>query len=146
MNNPSQLITFWLNSNLYGVDVQSVQEVTQSMSLTIVPLAPKSIAGLLNLRGQIATAITLQNLFYSEEATHQASRNFVICRSDSNLVALVVDEIGDVIEVQQNDFEETPHTVPESIRNYAEGVYKLEDKVLTLVKLDKILEFINRDN
>ncbi len=138
-----QLTTFWIDSNLYGIDVQGVQEVTKSLPLTPVPLAPTSIAGLLNLRGQIATAIGLRQLFAMPPAADSAKESLVICRQDGCLIALVVDEIGDVIEVSPKDFEEAPQTMPESVRAYSRGVYKLEKNVLTLVDVGCVTEKFN---
>jgi purine-binding chemotaxis protein CheW len=144
MSMPGQLTTFRIDANMYGIDVQVVQEVTKGMVLTPVPLAPPAVAGLLNLRGQIATAISLRKLFQMPEQLSSADRNFIICRLDSLLMALVVDEIGDVIDVDAKNFEDTPETMPSAIKNFSRGVYKLDNDVLTLFDIEKIIDKINK--
>lgn len=139
-----QLSTFWIDGNLYGVDVQLVQEATKGIPLTRTPLAPNYIGGLMNLRGQIATAIGLRELFELKPTQTIAEKNYIICKNETLLMALIVDEIGDVLDVDSESFESTPETVPETIKNYISGVYKLPSELLSVIDIKKMIESINK--
>jgi purine-binding chemotaxis protein CheW len=138
--NQIQLCGFTIGKGSYAIPVLEVQEVVRPQKLTPVPLAPSYVDGLINLRGQIVTAINLRKLFYLEDKEDQNDYMNIIVRSDDeNLYALVVDEIMDVIDVEQSTFEVTPDTLDDKIQDYLKGVYKLDKMLLTLLNLDKIL-------
>ncbi len=140
-----QFSTFSVGNRLYGIEVTRVQEVVRDMPITPIPLAPHYVRGLINLRGQIATAIGLRDLFGINPTCPGPIMN-VICRIESVLVALQVDEIGDVIEVQSKDFEDTPHTVPVGVRRFMEGIYKMPDSLLSVLDVDEINLFLNNNH
>lgn len=128
-----QLTTFYVGKELFGIEVMRVQEVTGTPSVVPVPLAPPFVRGLINLRGQIATALGLRELFNQEASAQEMS---VVCRLDGNLVSLVVDSIGDVLELEKSGFEHTPDTIPFEIRKYIKGVYKMDGSFLSVIDLD----------
>lgn len=140
-----QYSTFFVAGRLYGIDVTRVQEVVKPMRMTTVPLAPSFVRGLINLRGQVATAIGLRELFELHQEPSISTMN-VICRIDSNLVSLLVDEIGDVIEVSSQDYEKTPQTIPLTVRRFMDGVYKVNSQLLSIIDVDKINEFLNTNS
>jgi purine-binding chemotaxis protein CheW len=135
--------TFHIGNNLYGIDVMKVQEVTRSLPRTRVPLAPGYVHGLINLRGQIATAVGLRELFELSDAPPEAPMN-VVCRSGELLLAFLVDRVGDVMEVEDAAFEEAPDTVPGNIRRFMEGVYKIPGSLLSVIEVERISEFITQ--
>ena len=135
-----QLTTFRVNDNLYGVDVQVVQEVTKGSPLTMVPLASPSVAGLLNLRGQIVTALDLSFLLGKPKPFDPDLMGFVICRWEGHLIALVVDEIGDVIELDRSQFEKTPSNLASEVKAMADGVLKMQQELLVILNAEKIFE------
>lgn len=137
-----QFSTFIVGKHLYGIDVTRVQEVVRPMPITPIPLAPTFVMGLINLRGQVATAIGLRELFGidSERPDHVMN---VVCRIDGALVALQADEIGDVLEVEAKDFENAPQTVPESVRRFMSGIYKTSGSLLSIIDIDRIGKFLN---
>lgn len=139
-----QFSTFYIADRLYGIEVEKVQEVTKSMPITPIPTAPNFIHGFINLRGQIATAISLRNLFALEAGVSTDQMN-VVCRDESLLVSLLVDEIGDVVEVQKNWFEETPDTINSEISDYMSGVYKTPDKIMSVLNVKKIINILNEN-
>lgn len=130
-----QLTTFYIGKNLYGIEVMRVQEVTGSPAIVEVPLAPKFVRGLINLRGQIATALGLRELFGIAQAEVQNQMS-VVCKIDGNLVSLIVDSIGDVVEVSDKDFEKPPETMPTGVRRFIKGIYKMKDSLLNVIDLD----------
>ncbi len=139
----SQFSTFWVDERLYGVNIQMVQEITKSMNVTEVPLAPDYIKGLINLRGQIATAVSLKELFQIQSQHHHEGKINVVCKSESNLLSLVVDEVGDVLELEDHQFEMTPETVSPSVSRFMTGVYKLPNNLLSVIDIKKIIDFLN---
>lgn len=140
--NNSQYSTFYIGDRLYGIDVIKVQEVTMTQAMSSVPLAPGYVRGLINLRGQIATAIDLRKLFKLESITSDEQIN-VVCNVDGTLLSFLVDSIGDVMEVAQSFFEPVPETVDESMRKFMSGVYKLPTQLLTIIETDHILKSLN---
>ena len=138
-----QLSTFYIDDRLYGIDVQCVQEITRAMSMTPVPLAPDYVHGLINLRGQLATAVGLRELFGTDTKKLESHMN-VVCEVDGLLLALIIDRIGDVIEVSGSDFEYAPDTTPMAIRQYMDGVYKTSDDLLSVISIAKISEVMEK--
>lgn len=137
MNKRRQLCTFFLQDLYFGVEVEKVQEVIRYQEMTRIPLAPEVIAGLINLRGQIVTAIDLRRqLDLAERHVGQLPMNVVI-RRDDGPISLLVDEIGDVVEVEGDSFEELPDTLESRRKEFLRGVYKLKDKLLLLLDTDK---------
>ena len=133
-----QLTTFYIGPDLFGIEVMKTQEVTGNQSIIPVPLAPKFVKGLINLRGQIATALGLRELFEKTQDPSPAEPMSVVCKVDGNLVSLIVDTIGDVVEVNRNLFEPAPSTLPEGVRRYVKGIYKLNGEFLSVIELDAI--------
>ena len=138
----SQFSTFYLAGRHYGIDVTRVQEVVQAMPITPIPLALEYVVGLINLRGQVTTAIGLRELFGLDDKPPSQFMN-VVCRIDGSLISLQADEIGDVVEVMASDFEPTPQTVPSDIRRFMSGIYKTSDSLLSIIDIDRIGKFLN---
>ncbi|KAB8029780.1 chemotaxis protein CheW [Fluviispira multicolorata] len=140
--NTKQFSAFYLDNRLYGIEVSRVQEVVRSMTMTPIPLAPDYVRGLINLRGQVATAIGLRELFGFHEQLPDEFIN-IVCKIDGMLISFQVDEIGDVIEVSEEDFEQTPQTISDNIRRYMIGVYKISNSLLSAIDVDNIIKFLN---
>ena len=132
-----QFCTFLLSGYLFGVPVPQVQEVIRYQPLTPVPLAPSAVEGMINLRGQIVLAIDLRRrLALEKRALGELPMNVVVRTSDG-VVSLLVDEIGDVIEVEQSTFEAPPETLRGAVRTMILGVHKLDQKLLHLLDTAK---------
>jgi purine-binding chemotaxis protein CheW len=130
---PRQVATFMLDQLYFGVEVLKVQEVIRYQELTRIPLAPPVVEGLINLRGQIVTAIELRRrLGLSNRKEGELPMNVVVRTSDG-VVSLLVDEIGDVVEVAEAQFEQAPDTLAGPTRDLVRGVYKLKDRLLLLL-------------
>jgi len=140
MSDSVQICTFYLDDLLLGIDVQQVQEVIRYQPMTPVPLAPPVVAGLINLRGQIVTATDLRLLLGMAPTDFSAARPMnVVIRNEVGTVSLLVDEIGDVIEVSAADFEPSPSTLPHALRTISVGVYKLPRALLLLLNTDELI-------
>jgi purine-binding chemotaxis protein CheW len=118
-----QFSTFYVGDRWYGIDVTEVQEIAKPLPITPIHLAPVHVIGLINLRGQIATAIGLRELFGMEKE-NESEKMSVVCKCDGALLSLLVDRIGDVIEVSDSTFELTPETIGVATRRFMKGVYK----------------------
>lgn len=143
MSAGKQFCTFFLDGLCFGVEVEKVQEVIRFQKVTEVPLANSEIAGLINLRGQIVTAIDLRKRLHLKERSEDQLPMNVILRDDQGVVSLLVDEIGDVLETDEQMFEHPPDTLAESARHLIRGVYKLPDRLLVVLDSEKVL---NGDN
>jgi len=139
MADPQQYCTFIVEDLFFGVEVLRVQEVIKYQDMTQIPLAPCTIKGLINLRGQIVTAIDLrQRLELPERMEGQDPMNVVI-RTDDGTVSLLVDEIGDVLELTDDTLEPPPPTIHGVAKELVTGVHKLEDQLLLILDTDKVI-------
>jgi purine-binding chemotaxis protein CheW len=135
-----QFCTFYLDKVLFGVELRGVQEVIQQVELTDVPLAPAVVGGLINLRGQIVTAIDLRRRLELPERPDDIRPVNVVVRTRDGAVSLLVDEIGDVVEVEQDTFEAPPETLQGKIRMVILGVHKLDRQLMHLLDIEKACE------
>ncbi len=137
MTAEKQFCTFYLDGHFFGVGVETVQEVFRYQEMTHIPLAPPEIRGLINLRGQVITAIDLRERLKMEKLPEGQNPMNVVVRTGDSVVSLLVDEIGDVLEVPENVYERPPETIPEEVRKLVYGVYKLEGKLLLILDAEK---------
>lgn len=134
-----QLCTFYLGDLLFGVDVRRVQEVIRYQEMTRVPLAPPTMKGLINLRGQIVSAIDMRcRLGLEARADGELPMNVVV-RTAEGAVSLLVDEIGDVLEVDESTVERPPETMAGAAKELVRSVYKLPDRLLLVVDTDQVV-------
>lgn len=129
-----QLCTFQLGGMWFGVDARLVQEVLRRQELTPVPLAPSHVAGLLNIRGQIVTAIKLNERLGLE--SHSSDPLHVVVRAHSESVSLLVDAIGSVVDVSPDEFEQVPSTTPAALKRLLAGSYKLPDRLVLVPDIE----------
>lgn len=135
-----QYATFYVGDLFFGVEVLQVQEVLRAQEMTRVPRADSVVEGLINLRGQIVTAFDMrERLGLGRREGNKPPMNVVI-RSEDGAISLLVDEIGDVIEIKEENFEPPPATMTEVARETLEGVYKLPDRLLLVLSTDKVLQ------
>lgn len=135
-----QFCTFYVDGLYCGIEVALVQEVIRDQVLTPVPLAPRVIRGLINLRGQIVTAIDLRRRLElpDQPAGGPPSMN-VILRADEGLVSLLVDEIGDVIEIAGETFDAVPTTLNAVTRQLIRGAFLLTARLLLVLDVDRVM-------
>jgi purine-binding chemotaxis protein CheW len=141
----TQYSTFLVENRLYGIDVTKVQEVVRPMALTPIPLAQKYIHGLVNLRGQVVTAVSLHDLFGLPGRKPTELMN-VICKFDGALISLMVDEIGDVVEVDTKHFDRAPNNISESTRKFMTKIYLVGNQLLSVLDVDKIYSVLNESH
>lgn len=134
----SQLATFTLAGAHYGVDMLRVQEALRWQAWTTVPLAVPSIAGLINLRGQVVLTIDLRTRLGLEPLAAELEPMMVVVRVDGEPISLLVDDIGDVVDVEDLRLEPPPDTLPTSLREVILGAYQLEGSLLLALDIDRV--------
>ncbi len=133
--------TFWVGDLFFGVEVERVQEVIRFQEITRVPVAPPEVSGLINLRGQIVTAIDLRKRLGIEPRPEGEDPMNVVLREEDGVVSLLVDEIGDVLEVPDSLREPPPNTVDEVAREVIREVYKLTGQLLLVLDSESAMKF-----
>lgn len=132
-----QFSTFYVAELFFGVDVLCVQELLRVQQMTRVPQAPDVIEGLINLRGQIVTAIDMRRrLGLPPRGGNLTPMNMVV-RTDDGAVSLLVDEIGDVLDVDEGTYERPPENLDPAARELIRGVYKLKDRLLLVLDTER---------
>lgn len=135
-----QFSTFLIDDLFFGVDVLDVQEVLRAQQMTPVPQAPDVVEGLINLRGQIVTAIDMRRrLQMPKLATGQPPMNIVVSTQDG-AVSLLVDEIGDVLDMDASNYERPPDNLDPAARELIRGVYKMKDRLMLVLDTEKAIE------
>ena len=134
-----QFCTFFLDGRFLGVDVAKVQEVIRQQEMTRIPLAGESIRGLVNLRGQIVTAIELRRCFGIPERESEESPMIVV-RTEEGAVSLLVDEIDEVVDVDGEAFESPPDNLDAHARALTGGVYKFTDRLMLILDTEAVIE------
>jgi purine-binding chemotaxis protein CheW len=135
-----QFCTFFIDSLFFGIEVQRVQEVLREQEMTRVPLAPAVVTGLINLRGQIVTAIDLRRRLELRERPPERSPMNVVVRTDDGAISLLVDDIGDVIKVEGGSFESAPETLTGVTRHLIRGIHKLDKQLLLVLDIDRTVD------
>ena len=137
-----QFCTFFLQDQFFGLPVHQVQEVLRYQKITRVPLAPDVIRGLVNLRGQIVLAVDLRRRLGLEGRPDLELPMNVVVRTEEGAVSLLVDGIGDVVEVTEERFEPPPGNVNGEMRNLIVGVYKLDQKLMHVLDTDTVCHLL----
>ena len=135
-----QLATFHVGSLLFGVDVLSVQEVLRFHHMTPVPRAAQAIHGLINLRGQIVTALDMRVRLRLPARKDGANPMNVVIRGADGAISLLVDEIGDVLQVETANFEVPPDNLDTETRKIVKSVYKLKDQLLLVLDEERTVD------
>lgn len=141
-----QFCTFRLGDLLFGVEVLCVQEVLLKQQMTRLPLVTSVVSGLINLRGQIVTAIDLRQRLGMGPLENGRDAMNVVVRTNDMAFSLVVDEIGDVLDVDPELFEAPPETLTGEARELILGAYKLEGQLLLVLDVEKAITVENATN
>ena len=132
------VLTLTVAGQLCGVRVLAVRDVLGPQTITRIPLAPPEVAGSLNLRGRIVTAIDVRARLGLPDERGSSERLHVIATTDGGLVSLLVDDIADLVEIEQTAFEVAPVTMRVQYRGLVPGVFKTEGPLLLLLDVDEL--------
>lgn len=135
----SDIVTVYLGGQLLGIPVLAVHDVLKPRSITPVPHAPESVAGVLNLRGKIVTAIDLRVHQGYPPRKEGEDHMSVVVEHEGESYSLLFDSVGDVISVANDSLEKNPATLDERLRNISSGIYRLDEGLLVLLDVGRLL-------
>ncbi len=134
-----QLVTFSTGDEEFGVDILKVQEIILPMAITKVPKAPEFVEGVINLRGKVIPVIDLRRRFGLKSKAQDKYTRIIVIEINQMIVGFVVDSISEVLRIPANTVEPPPPVVAGLESEYISGVGKLEDRLLILLDLDRLL-------
>ena len=137
----NQYVSFFVDKQLLGIPVNAVQEVLNPQALSPVPLARPEISGLLNLRGQIVTAVNLRRRLGLPELEEDRESMNVVVRHQGESFSLRVDDVGDVINVSGVALESPPSTLDAHWKTVTTGVFRLEEQLFVILNVGSLLNF-----
>ena len=128
-----------------GVPVASVRDILGEQAITRIPLAPPEIAGSLNLRGRIVTAVDLRRRLNLPPPPEGHKPMSVVAEHGGELYALLVDQVSEVMSLKVEDFESNPPTLEPAWAVFSTGIYRLEDRLLVVLDVPKLLALSGED-
>ena len=132
-------VTFRLADQWLGIPVILIQEVLTAQAVSSVPRSPAQVAGFLNLRGQIVTAVDLRTCLGLPDRPEGASEMNVVVKDGEEFFALLVDEVGDVVEVDADRIQPAPKTLPGVWRDVCSGVIQMDEELLVVMDVEQVL-------
>lgn len=133
-----QLVVFSLLEEDYGIDIYKVQEIIQYREITFVPKAPAFVKGVINLRGKIIPVIDLKERFGLAEKEIKPDTRIIVVEISTQTVGLIVNSVTEVLRIPKTDIEPPP-PVTTIEADFIEGVGKLDDRLIIILDIDKIL-------
>lgn len=134
-----QLVTFKIGKEEFSVDILKVQEIIRTMEITRVPRSPEFVEGVINLRGKVIPVIDLRKRFGLSKIEHDHDTRIIVVESTGKTVGMVVDSVSEVLRLNASTVEPPPEIVGGVDSEYIDGVGKLEDRLIILLNLDKVL-------
>lgn len=141
----SEFLTFMIEGQRFGIPILQVQDVLGRQKVTCVPLAPSEVAGSLNLRGRIVTAINVKKrLGIKENPDHDDNYMdmSVVVEHDHELYSLVIDSVSDVMRFEKGEIESTPPTLDPVWRDISDGIFRLDKELLIILNIEKLIESV----
>jgi len=135
-------VTMFIEGQMFGIPVLMVQDVLGPQKITRIPLAPPEVAGSLNLRGRIVTAIDVRmRLQLPKRAPDAGAGMSVVVDMKGELYSLRVDQVGEVLSLASAKFERNPPTLDPLWREFSTGIYRLDEKLLVVLDVPRLLDF-----
>jgi purine-binding chemotaxis protein CheW len=132
-------VTLTVANQLCGIPVLGVRDILGEHKITRIPLAPPEIAGSLNLRGRIVTAIDLRQRLRLPAFAADQPRMSVVAEQGGELYALLVDQVSEVMSLKASTFERNPPTLPPAWAQFSSGIYRLDGALLVVLDVGKLL-------
>ena len=139
----NDFLTIFIGGQMFGIPILQVQDVLGEQKVTRIPLAPHQVAGALNLRGRIVTAINVRTCLGLPPETNKAKDMSVVVENNHELYSLNIDSVGDVLSLYEEDYESTPATLDPIWRSVSLGVYRLKGKLLVILDVPKLLNTLS---
>ena len=137
-------VTMSIGGQLFGIPVLKVQDVLGTQTITRVPLAPVEVAGSLNLRGRIVTAVDVRLRLGLPKRDADKKAMSVVVEHECELYSLLVDSVGEVLSLESRDYQRNPPTLNPRLREFSDGIYRLNDSLLVVLSVSSLLNFGNR--
>src|SRR4051812_47912748 len=137
-------VTMSIGGQLFGIPVLKVQDVLGTQTITRVPLAPVEVAGSLNLRGRIVTAVDVRLRLGLPKRDSDKKAMSVVVEHEGELYSLLVDTVGEVLSLESRDYQRNPPTLNPRLREFSDGIYRLNDSLLVVLSVSSLLNFGNR--
>ncbi|MFZ3060626.1 MAG: chemotaxis protein CheW [Candidatus Methanoperedens sp.] len=135
-----QLVVFNIGREEFGVEIMRVQEIIRMTNITRIPQAPEYIRGIINLRGRIIVVLNLNVIMGMETKEQDENTRIIVANIDETVMGFIVDSVSEVIRLPEKNVEPAPAVIASKIgTEYVRGVGKMEDRLLILLDLDKIL-------
>ena len=138
-NSNAAFVTLTVADQFCGIPVLGVRDILGAQVITRIPLASPEIAGSLNLRGRIVTAIDLRRRLGLADAPDGAARMSVVAEQGGELYALLVDQVSEVMSLPATFFEPNPPTLPPPWSEFSAGIYRLQDRLLVVLDVGRLL-------
>lgn len=143
VNKEGQYITMKIDRQIFGVSVYMVRDVMASPEINSIPLASKEVAGALNLRGRIVTAIDMRVVLGHGPRDPKKKNMSIVIEHKDELYSLLVDSVGEVLKLKKSSIEPTPENLDNRWREISGGVYKMEDKLIVILDINKLFEVMS---
>ncbi|MCI3923710.1 chemotaxis protein CheW [Paenibacillus sp. TRM 82003] len=137
--NVEQLVTLRVDGEHFGIPITEVYEIIFVPALTGIAKAPETIIGVINLRGQIIPVVDLRLIFGKPRSEPSKRQRIVVSQSQGKIMGLLVDEVTEVLRIQENRLEAAPETLVTPYTAYIDAIYKLDERIVVLLKMDRLL-------
>lgn len=141
-----QFVTVTIGEQLFGIPVLSVRDVLVAQKITPIPLAPPEVAGALNLRGRIVTAINMRRSLGLAQRQESDPGMYVVVEHRDELYSLMVDSVGEVMSLPSDALDRNPGTLDPRWREVSGGIYRLEGILLVVLDVERLLGFMQRSD
>lgn len=138
-------VTMRIAGQLFGIPVLQVQDVLGPQRITRIPLAPPEVAGSLNLRGRIVTAIDVRSRLELESRPQNLREMSIVVEHGNELYSLIVDEVGEVLNLDEASYEQNPATMDKRWHDVSAGIHRLDDELLVILDIGRLLSFADLD-
>jgi len=139
-----EFLTIIIGGQRFGIPILQVQDVLGNVAVTHIPLAPPEVAGSLNLRGRVVTAIDVRKKLQISGDEEDTQHMSVVVEHDHELYSLIIDRVGDVLRLNNSEFEQTPATMEPLWKDVSLGVYRLKDELLVVLDIPKLLNSVSK--
>ena len=139
--NQLEYVTMIIDGQWFGIPVLSVQDVLGPQNIAMIPLAPPEVAGSLNLRGRIVTAINPRVRLGLPKQEENATIMSIVVEHHGELYSLLIDQVGEVLKLPSSRFEQNPASLDSRWRDISTGLYRLDDRLLIVIDIERLLNF-----
>lgn len=139
-------LTVKIGNQLFGFPTKELRDIFKPVEITPIPLASNAILGSINLRGRIVTVIDLRLKLYPGMDISKRSAMHIAVINGTELLSFVVDSVGEVINIKENQFDPLPSTLESSWKNIADGVFQLDAELLIKINMTHLLNLIATDD